>query len=300
MKSCFILPLEDQSSYLRANPRGFPMGVREIQAKSILQKSRLPGVDYVINPYTGCVHGCVYCYARFMKRFTHHAEPWGSFLDAKVNAPDLLAQLLARRRTPLTECVFLSSVTDPYQPPEKQYQLTRRILEVLSQHDVPVSILTKSDLVLRDADIFGRFSDAEIGMSFGVADDAWSLLLEPRASPPSRRLAALRTLRERGIETYAFVSPFLPGLSNIHQIVEALAGAAGEFGLEAINTNAGTWPATLAVIARRDRAVAKECARLALDPKYWRTLEAQTRQLAAQAGMELTGFFHHRDAAGRD
>ncbi len=273
------------------------MGVREIQAKSILQKSGLPGVDYVINPYTGCVHGCVYCYARFMKRFTDHPEPWGAFLDAKVNAPDLLARQLSRRRRPLRECVFLSSVTDPYQAPEREYELTRRLLEVLALYDVPVSTLTKSDLVLRDADILGRFSDVEVGMSFGVADDGWSLLLEPRASPPSRRLAALRALRERGIRTSAFVSPFIPGVSDIRRTVDALAGAVGGFGVEAINTGAGTWAATLAVIARRDKAAAEESARLAPDPKYWRALEIQTRHLARQAGMELTGFFHHRDLA---
>ncbi len=274
------------------------MGVQEVQAKGILQKSGLPGIDYVINPYTGCVHGCVYCYARFMKRFTDHPEPWGAFLDAKVNAPDLLARQLARRRAPLRECVFLSSVTDPYQAPEKKYELTRRLLEVLALYDVPVSILTKSDLVLRDADILSRFSEAEVGMSFGVPDDGWSLLLEPRASPPSRRLAALRALRECGIETSAFISPFIPGVSDIRRAVDALAGAVGGFGVEAINTRAGTWAATLAVIARRDKALAKESNRLASDPEYWRALEVQTRQLAAQAGLELTGFFHHRDLAG--
>ncbi len=274
------------------------MGVQEVQAKGILQKSGLPGIDYVINPYTGCVHGCVYCYARFMKRFTDHPELWGAFLDAKVNAPDLLARQLSRRRAPLRECVFLSSVTDPYQAPEKKYELTRRLLEVLALYDVPVSILTKSDLVLRDADILSRFSEAEVGMSFGVPDDGWSLLLEPRASPPSRRLAALRALRECGIETSAFISPFIPGVSDIRRAVDALAGAVGGFGVEAINTRAGTWAATLAVIARRDKALAKESNRLASDPEYWRALEVQTRQLAAQAGLELTGFFHHRDLAG--
>jgi DNA repair photolyase len=276
------------------------MGVKEIQAKSILQKSGIPGVEYAINPYTGCVHGCVYCYARFMKRFTDHPEPWGAFLDAKVNAPDLLARQLSRRRAPLRECVFLSSVTDPYQAPERKYELTRRLLEVLALYDVPVSILTKSDLVLRDADILSRFSDAEVGLSFGVEDDGWSLLLEPRASPPSRRLAALRALRGRGIHTSAFVSPFIPGVSDIRRIVDALAGAVSGFGVEAINTGAGTWAATLAVIARRDRAAAGESARLATDPKFWRALEIQTRQLAKQAGLELTGFFHHRDLAGRE
>jgi DNA repair photolyase len=270
------------------------MSVREIQARGILQKSRLPGIDYVINPYTGCVHGCVYCYARFMKRFTDHPEPWGAFLDAKVNAPELLERQLARRRTPLTECVFLSSVTDPYQPPEKQFGLTRRILEVLARRGVPVEILTKSDLVLRDADILSRFADADVGMSLGIADDSWAELLEPRASPPSRRLAALAALRGRGISTSAFISPYIPGVSDIRRIVPALAGKIVSFGVEAINTDAGNWQGTLSAIARRDGAAARTAARLAGDPGFWRDVEAQARSLAARAGLEMTGFFHHR------
>src|SRR5512136_1067384 len=106
------------------------MGINPIQVKSILQKSGIPGVAYVINPYTGCVHGCVYCYARFMKRFSGHTEKWGTFIDVKANAPELLRKQLKRRKTPLKEEVFLSSVTDPYLPAESKYRLTRKILEV--------------------------------------------------------------------------------------------------------------------------------------------------------------------------
>jgi DNA repair photolyase len=276
------------------------MGVREVRVKGILQKSRLPDIDYVINPYTGCVHGCIYCYARFMKRFTDHPEPWGAFLDAKINAPELLERQLARRRSPLKDCVFLSSVTDPYQMPEKKFELTRRILEILLEHDVPVSILTKSDLVLRDMDLLARFSDSSVGMSMGMVDDDWAQILEPRAAPPSRRLAALRTLREHGISTYAFVSPYIPGISDIQRIVESLSGTVDEFGVEAINTGAGTWQGTLDAIARRDPALAKTSARLSSDEKYWRGVEAQAKTLAAQAGMEMTGFFHHRDGRRND
>jgi DNA repair photolyase len=269
------------------------MSVREISAKGILQKSRLPGIEYVINPYTGCVHGCVYCYARFMKRFTDHPEPWGAFLDAKVNAPELLERQLTRRRKPLTVCVFLSSVTDPYQMPEKKFELTRRILETLQRHGVPVEILTKSDLVLRDMDLLVRFAGVDVGMSLGVSDDEWARLLEPHAAPPTRRLAALAALRERGIPTSAFVSPYIPGVSDIRRIVDALAGKVA-FGVEAINTDAGNWQGTLEAIARRDPAAAKTAARLAGDAAFWREVETQAGSLAARAGIEMTGFFHHR------
>jgi DNA repair photolyase len=271
------------------------MTVREIQAKGILQRSGLPGTKYVINPYTGCVHGCTYCYARFMKRFTDHPEPWGGFLDAKINAPQLLERELARRRTPLAECVFLSSVTDPYQPPEKQFGLTRGILEVLRRHGVPVSILTKSDLVLRDLDLLGTFQEASVGLSLGVSGDDWAALLEPRASAPSRRIAALGALREGGIVTWGFLSPFIPGISDLAGAVAAIAGKADSFSVEAINTAAGNWRGTLQIIARRDPALARESGRLAADPAYWREQEAQAGSLARKWGLELDGFFHHRD-----
>lgn len=270
------------------------MSVREIQAKGILQKSRLPCIEYVINPYTGCVHGCVYCYARFMKRFTNHPEPWGAFLDVKVNAPELLERQLARRRMPLAECVLLSSVTDPYQMPEKKFGLTRRILEVLLRHEVPVEILTKSDLVLRDMDLLSRSNDATVGMSMGTVDDDWAQWLEPRAPPPSRRLAALGAFRGSGISNYAFISPYIPGVSDIRRIVDALTGRVEEFGVEAINTDAGDWQGTLQAIGRRDPDLAKTSARLAGDPAFWREVESQAVKLAARSGMEMTGFFHHR------
>ena len=94
--------------------------IREIHARSILSRSKV--FDYVVNPYTGCQHGCTYCYARFMKRFTGHSEPWGQFVDVKVNAPELLETQVNRR--PMGR-VWVSGVCDPYQPLEKKYGLTR-------------------------------------------------------------------------------------------------------------------------------------------------------------------------------
>src|SRR5512142_1989327 len=135
------------------------MIAKEILARSVLTRSRIPGVEYCVNPYVGCAHGCSYCYAAFMKRFTGHAEPWGAFLDAKVNAVALLRRQL-RRAQPGR--VMLSSVTDPYQAAEKVHRLTRGCLEALLDFRFPVTVLTRSPLVLRDLDLFNRFRDVSV------------------------------------------------------------------------------------------------------------------------------------------
>ena len=130
------------------------MQIKEIHAASIITKSHLPDADYVINPYAGCTHKCIYCYARFMKRFTGHNENWGEFIDVKVNAPDLNPPDTTKYRG---KSIFMSSVTDPYLPLEKKYELTRKILEKLIPLQPDLGILTKSDLVLRDIDLLRQF-----------------------------------------------------------------------------------------------------------------------------------------------
>ena len=127
------------------------MKIKEIFAKTILTKTAIPGFDYCVNPYVGCGHGCRYCYASFMKRFTGHKEPWGEFVDIKVNAPDLMKKQLRRARMGL---VAIGTVTDPYQPLERKYRITRRILKALLERQFPVNVLTRSPLCLRDIDLF--------------------------------------------------------------------------------------------------------------------------------------------------
>ena len=189
--------------------------IREKQVKSILSKSGIPGVDYCLNPYVGCAHGCKYCYATFMKRFTGHTEPWGTFVDVKRNAPEVLHRQL--KRTP-RGYVMISSVTDPYQPLEKKYGLTRRCLEVLLQNQFSTGVLTKSPLVLRDTDLFERFEEIEVGITVTTEDEKIRDIFEPHAPPIESRVQALKKLHELGIHTYAFIGPLLP------QDPEVLAG----------------------------------------------------------------------------
>ncbi len=191
--------------------------LQERFAKSVLTRSQIPGVDYCVNPYTGCMHACRYCYADFMKRFTGHKEKWGSFVDAKVNAPGVLAKELKKKRE---GNVMISSVTDPYQPAEKRYRITRGCLEVLIPSRFSVQILTKSPLVLRDLDLLRKFDDIAVGITVTTDDDGVRKVFEPGAPPIEERIEALKKLRAAGVSTYAFVGPVLP--MNPEQVAAAI------------------------------------------------------------------------------
>ncbi len=189
--------------------------LKEIQAKSILSKSKV--YPYVINPYVGCQHGCSYCYARFMKRVTGHREPWGEFIDVKVNAPELLRRELQKKKR---DRVWVSGVCDPYQPLEAHYKITRQCLEILAEQDWPVIIQTRSPLVLRDLDIIRGARDFEVGLSVTTADDSIRKIFEPHAPPIEERIAALDELHKAGVRTYAMVAPVLPGAEGLAELLK--------------------------------------------------------------------------------
>ena len=198
--------------------------VKKIKVKSVLTRSGIPGVDYCINPYVGCFHGCKYCYATFMKRFTGHTEAWGSFVDVKVNSPEVLQRQLQRKARGR---VMISSVTDAYQPIEAKYKLTRKCLEVLLEHQFPVDILTKSPLVLRDLDLIKEFKDIEVGITVTTNDEKIRKVFEPKAPSITARINTLKKLHNNGINTYVFIGPVLPMnpealLENINPHVDSI------------------------------------------------------------------------------
>ena len=209
------------------------MIVKEIQAKAILSVSKV--YDYVINPYTGCQHACTYCYARFMKRFTGHKEPWGDFVDVKINASDLLQVEIKRKKRGR---VWISGVCDPYQPLEVKYKLSRRCLEILKQHNWPVVIQTRSPLILRDIDILKEARDFEVGFTVTTMDDGIRKLFESSAPPIKDRLNALDVLHRAGIRTYAMIAPMLPGAESL---AEALGGKVDYIIVDRMNYNHADW-----------------------------------------------------------
>ncbi len=187
---------------------------REILCKSALNKTGIPGYDYCLNPYVGCTHGCIYCYASFMCRFTGHKEKWSEFVDVKINMAEILAKQLCRRCRPQGKVLF-GTVTDTYQPVEADCRITRSCLELCADYKLlSVDILTKSSLVTRDIDILRCIPVCEVGFTITTLDHHIARVLEPGATSPQERLQAACQVEEAGIPVWIFIAPLLPGISD--------------------------------------------------------------------------------------
>ncbi|WP_393995399.1 PA0069 family radical SAM protein [Xanthobacter cornucopiae] len=212
----------------------FKTEVTEERARTVITRNQSPdvGFDRSINPYRGCEHGCVYCFARP----THAYQGLSAGLDfetrlfVKPDAPELLARELSHPSYQ-PRVIAMGTNTDPYQPIERQYQVTRRILEVLRDFGHPVAIVTKSGLVARDIDILGPMAEkglVKVAVSITTLDPHLSRIMEPRAASPQRRLGTLQRLSEAGIPTAVMTAPLIPALNDmeLERILDA-AKAAG-------------------------------------------------------------------------
>jgi DNA repair photolyase len=201
-----------------------------VKCKSAISPSRLPGLDWAVNPYRGCGHSCAYCYAQDVTRF-EMARPWGDVIEVKTNIVSMLKRDLQKR----PRGVFgIGTVTDPYQPLEREYELTRGCLRVLKGAGAHVSILSKSDLVLRDLDILAGWPDAEVGISIGCSNEQVASIVEPGAPSPDRRFLALRELNREHVRTYLMAAPIIAGLSDSEQALVELVRLARDAGVRRI------------------------------------------------------------------
>jgi DNA repair photolyase len=225
--------------------------INQIIAKSVLTKSGLPGSDWVINPYNGCLFACSYCYAAQIARWKHPDEEWGTYLDVKINAPELLEKELNKlaKNTGSKDfgSIFFSSVTDPYVSLESKYQLTRKCLDVLAKfgYEGSIGIQTKSPMITRDIEILKKLKRVSVGFTVTTLDDKVARFLEVNAPPVSLRIKALKQLHDSGIDTYAFIGPILPYFMNdetkLKQLLDELQKAGvKEVWFEHLNLNPQT------------------------------------------------------------
>ncbi len=208
------------------------MIVKEVKVNDYVSISKLPTSDYVINPYIGCTHACKYCYASFMKRFTGHKEEWGDFIDIKICDKKISSSKLFHKK------VFLSSVTDCYNPLEEKYKITRSILEQLKDVDCYLSITTKSSLILRDLDLLKQMKNLEVAISINTLDENFKNDMD-KASSIKERIETLKILHDNEIKTILFMSPIFPGITNPKEIILKTKYFVDQYWLENLNLRTG-------------------------------------------------------------
>ncbi len=264
---------------------------KETICKSVLSRSRIADIDYSINPYVGCEHGCAYCYARFMGRKRGHREEWGGFVDIKVNAPQVLSREIARSKR---GTILLSSVTDPYQPIERRYQLTRKILKRLLRYDYPISILTKSTLVERDIDLLRHFKHCQVGVTVVALDEEVGRAFEPHSPPPKNRFNALRRVAKNNIQTYVFLGPLLPKFSE--EDLEEMLDECEKVGvhhvlIDKLNMRQGNWQSITKVLDTEFPERKEEWKNAFVRKGYYEGLKNRIEVLAAERGIPLISCF---------
>ncbi|MCX7425724.1 MAG: radical SAM protein [Planctomycetia bacterium] len=262
--------------------------VREVTCKTILNRCSIG--DYSLNCYTGCAHACAHCYARVMQRFHPHAEPWGTFVDVKINAVETLKRQL-RRAEPGE--VFLSSACDGWQPIEARYGLTRRCCELLLERDFRLNVLTKSDLVVRDFDVF-RDRPVRVGITLTTLDERLRELWEPRAVSVRRRLEVIKTARRIGLKTAVMFGPLLPGLSDTPESIDALCRQAATLEIDtiwvdALNPRPRVWPAVADLLRAEFPQLLPHYRRVLFDAacrkQYLAELRTRIERAARRAGL---------------
>lgn len=266
------------------------MKIKEIKAKSIITKTRLPEGDFVINPYVGCVHGCKYCYARFMKRFTGHTEPWGFFVDVKINAPDSIPEKTDKFKN---KSICIGSVTDPYQPIERKYKLTRKILEKLIPLQSHLDLMTKSDLVVRDIDLFKQFTNCIVAISLSMLNEKLRKQLEPVASTSNKRINVLKELHKAGIQTALFISPIFPEITDWKALINKTKFFIDEYWFENLNI----YPSIRGEIYKflrknKPELVQKYKEIYAKDSYYWDIEENKIKEFCKKIKCRI--YFHHK------
>lgn len=263
---------------------------KTIQVKDYLTKSNLPASDYVINPYIGCPHGCVYCYACFMKRFTGHKEKWGSFVDIKLcDKPINLNKIKGKS-------VFLSSVTDCYNPLEERYGVTRRILEQLTEADCEIGISTKSGLILRDLDLLKKCKNLKVSMSLNTLDEGFRKDMD-HADAIMNRLETLKKLHDNGIYTVLFLSPMFPMLTDYKAILEQTRGFIDEYWFENLNLRGSYKETILSYIDEKFPQFSEIYNRIYVQGKmdYWQNLAIEIEEYCKERNIKHINYFYHEE-----
>ena len=266
------------------------MVIKELNIKDYLTKSNLPDSDYVINPYVGCTHGCKYCYASFMKRFTGHKENWGEFIDVKRSDKPIDLNKISGKN------VFLSSVTDCYNQYEKDYCITRNILEQLVNSDCNLSISTKSKLILRDIDLLKQMKNLIVCMSINTLNEKFRSDMD-NASTLKERMDTLKELHNNGIYAILFMSPIFPYITEWKEIIDQTKDYIDEYWFENLNLRGSYKKEILDYIKINYSHVYPNYIDIYVNKnnKYWKELAKEINNYCNQNNIKYTNYFYHKE-----
>ena len=266
------------------------MVVNELNVKDYLTKSNLPTSDYVINPYVGCTHGCKYCYASFMKRFTGHKENWGDFIDIKRCNKTINLKKISGMN------VFLSSVTDCYNQYEKDYCITRNILEQLVNSNCNLSISTKSKLILRDIDLLKQMKNLIVCMSINTLNEKFRSDMD-NASTIKERMDTLKELHNNGIYTVLFMSPIFPYITEWKEIIDQTKDYVDEYWFENLNLRGNYKKEILDYIRTNYSDLYSDYIDIYLkkNNKYWKDLAEEINNYCNLNNINYTNYFYHKE-----
>ncbi len=261
---------------------------KEIEVKDYLTKSNLPASDYVINPYVGCPHGCKYCYASFMKKFTGHKEEWGTFIDVKRCSKPISKKKLEGKK------VFLASVTDCYNPYEEKYCITQSVLKQLMDVECTVSISTKSSLIIRDLKLLKKIKDVSVAMSINTLDENFRCDMD-NASSIEERINTLKVLHENEVHTVLFMSPIFPAITDYKKIIEKSRLFVDEYWFENLNLRGEYKARILRYINEKYPQYADLYKQIYVDGNkgYWNELAEEIEAYCAERDIIYTNFFYH-------
>lgn len=266
------------------------MKIKEVSVNDYLTKSNLPASDYVINPYVGCSHGCKYCYASFMKRFTGHTENWGDFIDIKKCNKKIDLRKISGKN------VFLSSVTDCYNELEEKFLITRGILEQLVNSDCYLSISTKSSLILRDIDLLKQIKNLTVSVSINTLDESFKNDMD-KASSIKSRLNTLEYLHENGIYTVLFMSPIFPYITQWKEIIEISKKYVNEYWFENLNLRGSYKKDILDYIKENYNELYPKYIEI-YDNKnnnYWEILADEINSYCDENNIKYVNYFYHKE-----
>jgi len=269
--------------------------VKEILCKLAIGKCGFPGGGFCINPYIGCGHGCIYCYSRFMRRFTGHKEEWGTFIDVRLNIAEALQKQLKSPKY-RNKQIYIGTVTDPYQPLEKKYKITREVLKVFLDYPAKISILTKSNLVLRDLALLKRFKELDVDISLATLNEKWVRLIEPFSSTVKERLECLKILSQEGIITYVLMGPYWPIFTEPETLFKEFkkTGVKHIF-TESFNAMGGNWTGVEKILKKHYPKLLSRIKYIILDKNafnnFYNEAEKKVKELSKKYSIPCTIYF---------